>query len=102
VGSGGSNRIRSAILQILLNHLCLGMGLQEAIDAPRIHLEEGLLQIEHGHGAETERQLAIEFPKHQIWPDRNFFFGGVHAAAFDPDSGAFTAAGDPRRGGSIA
>ncbi len=102
LGSGGSNRIRSAILQVLLNHLCLGLSLREAIDAPRIHLEQGLLQIEHGHGAETERQLAIAFPKHQIWPDRNFFFGGVHAAAFNPDSGAFTAAGDPRRGGSVA
>lgn len=102
LGSGGSNRIRSAILQVLLNHLCLGRTLDEAVAAPRIHLEQDLLHIEGGHGAGALRHLSEAFPKHRIWPDRNFFFGGVHAAAFDPDAGAFSAAGDPRRGGSIA
>jgi len=102
LGSGGSNRIRSAILQVLVNHLCLGLSLQEAIDAPRIHLQQDLLQIEHGHGDATERHLAAAFAAHQIWPDRNFFFGGVHGAAFDPNASTFTAAGDPRRGGSVA
>ena len=101
LGSGGSNRIRSAILQVLLNHLCLGLNLDEAVTAPRIHLERDLLHIENGHAAGTVRHLSRAFPAHQIWPDRNFFFGGVHAAAFDPRAGAFTAASDPRRGGSV-
>jgi len=101
LGSGGSNRIRSAILQVLLNHLCLDLSLGEAIEAPRIHLEQELLHIEDGHDSETVRQMMAEFPAHQIWPDRNFFFGGVHGAAFDPDDGIFSAAGDPRRGGSV-
>ncbi len=102
LGSGGSNRIRSAILQVLLNHLCLGQSLQEAVTAPRLHLERDLLHIEHGHTARALRHLSQAFPAQQIWPDRNFFFGGVHAAAFDPRDGTFTAAGDPRRGGSVA
>ncbi|MDA1100480.1 MAG: gamma-glutamyltransferase [Proteobacteria bacterium] len=102
LGSGGSNRIRSAILQVLLNHLRLGQTLGEAVAAARIHLERDLLHIEHGHTAQTLRDLSQAFPTHQIWPERNFFFGGVHAAAFDPGTGAFTAAGDPRRGGCIA
>ncbi|MDP7549219.1 MAG: gamma-glutamyltransferase [Alphaproteobacteria bacterium] len=102
LGSGGSNRIRSAILQVLLNHLCLGQSLDAAVTAPRLHLEGDLLHIEHGHTAPALRHLLRDFPTHQIWPDRNFFFGGVHAAAFDPKTGAFTAAGDPRRGGSVA
>jgi gamma-glutamyltranspeptidase / glutathione hydrolase len=102
LGSGGSNRIRSAILQVLLNHLRLGQNLDEAVTAPRLHLEGDLLHIEDGHTAQTLRHLSGAFPAHQIWPDRNFFFGGVHAAAFNPNTGAFTAAGDPRRGGAIA
>ncbi|MDP6831133.1 MAG: gamma-glutamyltransferase [Alphaproteobacteria bacterium] len=102
LGSGGSNRIRSAILQVLLNHLCLGMSLEDAVTAPRIHMDRQLLHLEGGHDGAAVRQLAAEFPAHQIWPERNFFFGGVHGAAFDPDSDNFTAAGDPRRGGSVA
>ncbi len=62
MGIGGSNRIHSAILPVLLNHLFLGLDPEEAVAAPRIHLEQGLLQIEHGHGTETEQQLAAIFP----------------------------------------
>ena len=77
-GSGGSNQIHSTILQMLLSYLSLSLDLEEAVAAPRIHLEQGLLQIEHGHGTETEQQLASIFPRHQIWPDRNFFFFAVY------------------------
>ena len=48
LGSGGSNRIRSAILQVLMNHLCLGKTLGEAVEAPRIHLDKGRMHIEAG------------------------------------------------------
>ncbi len=102
MGSGGSNRIRSAILQVLVNVLGLGLSLQDAVDAPRIHLENGFLNIEDGHQSDTVSHLCTAFPEHKIWPDRNFFFGGVHAAAYDPSGEAFSAAGDPRRGGSTA
>ena len=36
------------------------------------------------------------------WPDRNVFFGGVHAVARDPDTGELRGGGDPRRGGAVA
>ena len=36
------------------------------------------------------------------WPDRNVFFGGVHAVSRDPLSGRLRGAGDPRRGGAVA
>jgi|APSaa5957512535_1039671.scaffolds.fasta_scaffold13565_2 gamma-glutamyltranspeptidase / glutathione hydrolase len=105
LGSGGSNRIRSAILQVLINHLCLGQSLGEAVAAPRIHMEQGMLHIEAGHRAETIAHLGERFPNQQIWPDRNFFFGGAHGVSFEPNgepnSDAFSAAGDPRRGGAI-
>jgi gamma-glutamyltranspeptidase/glutathione hydrolase len=101
LGSGGSNRIRSALLQVLVNHLCLDHSLDRSVAAPRVHMEQGLLHIEAGHGLATVSHLAKAFPRNQIWPDQNFFFGGVHGVAFDPNSGTFSAAGDPRRGGSV-
>ncbi|MEZ4580751.1 MAG: gamma-glutamyltransferase [Caldilineaceae bacterium] len=42
VGSGGSNRIRSAILQVLSNVLDFGLPLDDAVNAPRVHFESGL------------------------------------------------------------
>jgi gamma-glutamyltranspeptidase/glutathione hydrolase len=99
LGSGGSNRIRSAILQVLTNLLSRGMALGASVEAPRIHYERGLLNIEAGHAAKSVDALTAAFPEHQVWPDRNFFFGGVHAVLADPATGTFEAAGDPRRGG---
>lgn len=102
LGSGGSNRIHCAVLQVLVNHLRLGMPLAEAVAAPRIHMERDVLHIEDGHDDAIVEHLGQAFPDHQIWPDQNFFFGGVHGAAFEPGKNIFTAAGDPRRGGSTA
>ena len=33
IGSGGSNRIRSAITQVLINFICNGMSIAQSIDA---------------------------------------------------------------------
>jgi len=100
LGSGGSNRIRSAILQVLLHVLVHDRALSAAVQAPRIHFERGLLNIEHGFAAATVDGLTAAFERSEVWPDRNFFFGGVHAASHDPATAGFAAAGDPRRGGS--
>jgi gamma-glutamyltranspeptidase/glutathione hydrolase len=99
LGSGGSNRIRSALLQVLLNTLSLGQPLAEAVTAPRIHYERGLLNIEHGHRGDTEEALTAAFENTQTWPDKNFFFGGVHAVTHHAATAGFEAAGDRRRGG---
>lgn len=99
LGSGGSNRIRSAILQVLVNLLHHGMDLADAVVAPRLHAECGTLNMEPGFAASVAGSLADDFEHIETWPDRNFFFGGVHAVSYDPESGRFEAAGDPRRGG---
>jgi gamma-glutamyltranspeptidase / glutathione hydrolase len=33
------------------------------------------------------------------WSEQNLFFGGVQAVARNPETGALTGGGDPRRGG---
>ncbi|MGF1613203.1 MAG: gamma-glutamyltransferase [Gammaproteobacteria bacterium] len=96
-GSGGSNRIRSAILQVLSNLVDFRMEVTEAVHAPRIHYEAGLLSVEGGFDLTRIAPVLERFPKHQIWSQRNLFFGGVHTVL--AGHGGLRGAGDPRRSG---
>jgi gamma-glutamyltranspeptidase/glutathione hydrolase len=98
LGSGGSNRIRTAVLQVMHNVIDHGMSLDEAVNAPRVHFERGLLNIEGGFSDATTDELMERFPACHVWEDRNLFFGGVHAVSYHPASG-FDGAGDARRCG---
>ena len=101
LGSGGSNRIRSAITQVLVNLCDFGLSPGEAVDAPRIHLEGQLLSTEPGIGAAALAALVAAVPSSHHWPDTNLFFGGVHTVSVG-HGGVFDGAGDPRRGGASA
>jgi gamma-glutamyltranspeptidase/glutathione hydrolase len=94
LGSGGSNRIRTAIAQVLCNVMHFGMALDDAVVAPRIHLEAGRLAVEAGWPAATADWLDRRHPDALRWPGRSLFFGGVHAVADDAQ------AADPRRSGA--
>ena len=48
LGSAGSNRIRSAILDVAVRVLEQGMDAAEAVRSPRIHFEDGTVQAEPG------------------------------------------------------
>jgi gamma-glutamyltranspeptidase/glutathione hydrolase len=98
LGSGGSNRIRSAILQVLINFLDRDMSIEEAVEAPRIHYENGALDLEPGLWPEPASALNDEFPTQCRWPEKNLFFGGAHSVLCEP-GGGLTGCGDPRRGG---
>lgn len=100
LGSGGSNRLRSAITQVISNVIDYGMPLAEAIDAPRAHFEGELLQVEGGISDSVVRELEEAGYQVNHWPGRNMFFGGAHAVA--RQNGKLVAAGDRRRGGSVA
>ena len=98
LGSGGSNRIRTAILQVLVNARAFALPLPEAIERPRLHYEGGRLSLEHGFREDAVaagRRIASEV---DLFPSLNMFFGGVHAVE-SSRSGALRAAGDPRRAG---
>jgi gamma-glutamyltranspeptidase/glutathione hydrolase len=102
VGSAGSNRIRSAILQTVVRVLEQGMGPQEAIDAPRLHSEGGVVQAEPGIDAAALARLEADGATVVRRPEANLFFGGVQAVARDPRTGELSGGGDPRRGGAVA
>lgn len=101
VGSGGSNRIRSAVSQVLINLIDFEMGLEGAIQAPRMHLEKGKLSMEAGFSDAVTAALESVVETLEPWGGQNLFFGGVHAVSLYPD-GHLAGFGDLRRGGHVA
>jgi gamma-glutamyltranspeptidase/glutathione hydrolase len=95
LGSGGSNRIRSAILQTVINVVDRGMDVADAVRSPRAHFEDDIVYVEPGldaHALEVAGRTLARFR------ELNLFFGGVNAVTADPLAGV----GDPRRGGAAA
>jgi gamma-glutamyltranspeptidase / glutathione hydrolase len=96
LGSAGSNRIRSAILQTIVRVIDDGMRAPAAVRAPRVHYEEGVIYTEPGVDVEA---IGPTDHAHAAFRELNLFFGGVQAVERDAD-GQFWGGGDPRRGGA--
>lgn len=104
LGSGGSERIRSAMSSVVWN-LANGSTLHDAIAASRMHADDaGTLHIEPGvdAGLVTAAELALgdlaDGTVVNHWSRQDFFFGGVNAVLRHPD-GSVEAVADARRGG---
>jgi len=96
VGSSGSNRLRSAITQVILNHQLYGLAVSEAVSAPRVHVEGDRLDCEGGFEP-GQLQLLEQWGERLVRFDGlNLYFGGANAVAANAD-GSLSAAGDPRR-----
>jgi gamma-glutamyltranspeptidase / glutathione hydrolase len=91
LGSAGSNRIRSALLQTIVGVVDRGLGARAAVQAPRVHFEDGTLYAEPGIDLASLAGPIVEFG------DLNLFFGGVQAVLRRDRT--IEGAGDPRRGG---
>ena len=96
VGSAGSARLRGAILQVVANVVGEGMGVDEAVEALRIHVEGGVVHCEDPAVADRFEAAGREVVRFRR---RNLYFGGVSAVEVRAD-GSLAAAGDPRRGGA--
>jgi len=99
LGSGGSNRIYSAILQVVSNMIDYGLPLDQAVKQARIHIERGVLNIENDVPSTVVADLESRYARVQHWPESSFYFGGVHVVGYDAARHLFFGAGDPRRGG---
>ena len=97
LGSSGSARIRSAIVQVVVAAIDLGLPLQEAVELARVHPEDAVLDCEGGFPPETLDALEAAGEPVVRWPGRNIYFGGAQVVARTAEG--FAAAGDPRRGG---
>ena len=95
LGTGGSSRIRSAIFQVVLNLIDMGMNIEEAVEAPRLHIdEEGRLQAEPIMDTAVLEALKSHYADLNLWTKKDLYFGGVHTI-----SGNYCGWGDSRRGG---
>jgi len=92
LGSAGSNRIRSAVLQTILNYTQFGMSAQEAISASRVHFEKDSVYYEPPMKVTMNESIKKQYQLNEF-EDINLFFGGVQAVTGDFNGGA-----DPRRG----
>ncbi|GLZ31719.1 gamma-glutamyltranspeptidase [Lentzea sp. NBRC 105346] len=90
LGSAGSSRISGAILQVIVNVLDRGMRAQEAVDAPRLHAQDGVVYVEPGVDTAGLGEVS---------PFRapNMFFGGCQVV--QRVHGELVGGGDHRRGG---
>jgi gamma-glutamyltranspeptidase/glutathione hydrolase len=102
IGSAGSNRIRSAILQTALHVMEEGMAAQDAVSAPRLHVEEGQVDAEPGVDSAALDRLEQAGWTVRRWSEQNLFFGGVQCVARNHRTGELTGGGDPRRGGAVS
>jgi gamma-glutamyltranspeptidase/glutathione hydrolase len=106
LGSGGSERIRSAILATTLRLVDEGRSLADAVGGPRVHAtESGPIHVEPGLGEASLDGLSAlaarrGWPQVEGWPAPNLYFGGVHAVQRAAD-GSVIAVGDRRRTGSV-
>ena len=108
LGSAGSERLRSAIVQILVNMIDLDMAPQEAVDQPRLHYHRDVLHAEGGTPDTVAAAVAAAGYDVNRWPMRDLFFGGAqvakrrvaHAVDHGETGTTFEGGGDPRRGGT--
>jgi gamma-glutamyltranspeptidase/glutathione hydrolase len=95
VGSGGSKRIRTAILTVIdAATRPEPRSLASIVSAPRFHWDGDLVQLEPGLDEAVETALAATAPLNR-WASLDLYFGGVHCVRPGVE-----AAGDPRRGGT--
>lgn len=94
VGSGGSKRIRTALLQVIAGRVDQQRSLVDAVEGPRVHWDGTQLHVEPGWPEAAVLALEARWPVRR-WTQRELYFGGVHAVA------PGRAAADPRRGGAV-
>ncbi|MBN2472708.1 MAG: gamma-glutamyltransferase [Anaerolineae bacterium] len=101
IGSGGANRLRSAMLQVISNVLDFGLKADKAANWARVHFERGLLDLEAGIDDTAATMLELRGYHVNRWASQSLYFGGTHLVLRRED-GRLTGAGDRRRGGAIA
>ncbi|HEY7044243.1 MAG TPA: gamma-glutamyltransferase [Nocardioidaceae bacterium] len=93
-GAAGGSRIRSALLQVVVNVVHGGLGVADAIVAPRLNPVPGKVHVEPGFAPEVLQALSTR-DEVVAWPGLDAYFGGVSAI------GTTGPGADPRRGGDV-
>lgn len=102
LGTPGSYGITQTQVQALVQHVDFGLGIQDAIEAPRARLWDGRrVQAEGRFRPEVLAALAARGHGVEAAPDWTLAVGGMQGIAIDPESGAMTGGADPRREGYV-
>jgi gamma-glutamyltranspeptidase / glutathione hydrolase len=96
IGAAGGTRLRSALVQVIAGVLDEGLSPADAVDRPRLHPTQSVVQLEPGFSDDVPEALQAAGFTVREWPDRHHYFGGVSLI------NRFGAAGDPRRSGAAA
>jgi gamma-glutamyltranspeptidase/glutathione hydrolase len=95
VGSPGGRTIINSVLQVVLNLADFEMGIQEAVDAPRLHHQwlPDMVRFEE-RGAMVEAQAALEQMGHSV--EVRGTQGRTNCIMIDPETRQRIGAADPR------
>ena len=96
LGTGGSNRIKTALFQVIWHMIVENKTLVNAVNEPRLHYENDVLDIEKGVKQHLVDQIMETYPNVVQWKQRSLYFGGVNAVQFGKN---LSAVGDSRREG---
>jgi gamma-glutamyltranspeptidase/glutathione hydrolase len=93
IGAAGGTRLRTALVTAAAGILDEGLEPQDAVDRPRVHPADGVVNAEPGADEAGLQALEASGRTVRRWPERHHYFGGVSAI------GRTGAAADPRRSG---
>ncbi|MHB8770971.1 MAG: gamma-glutamyltransferase [Syntrophales bacterium] len=110
-GTPGGEGIGQTQMQVFLNVVEFGMGIQEAVEAARIQLKASpnffkmkdvTVSINMEKSVPKDVQDALIAKDNKLIVSKQLFdegFGGMQGILINQQNGSFTGAGDPRRGG---
>jgi gamma-glutamyltranspeptidase/glutathione hydrolase len=103
LGTPGAARIVSTMTLLVSGLVDFGMGIQEAIEAPRFHARdtEADLSVESRLPEATTSALAKMGYSIKTLGDFDLFFGGAQGIVIDPKTRLRIGGADPRRDGAV-
>ncbi len=107
IGSPGSERIISAVVQVISLWIDAGLSIEDAVSYPRIHVTpDKIIYSESNKLTQNElstlKELGFRFespPSEIIINNLNPYFGGINTVALENDE--WKGAADPRRDGGV-
>ncbi len=96
LGTGGAGRIPFAIMQVIHYFIDHKLPIEQAVHAPRVHLQEGIFNLEPGLMTKGLEKLCT----YKEWENKAMYYGGVNSIA-QLEKGNLDAVGDFRRNGVV-
>ncbi|MBU2534534.1 MAG: gamma-glutamyltransferase family protein, partial [Alphaproteobacteria bacterium] len=101
LGSPGASRIITTVVELIVNAIDFGMGVQQLNETPRFYCQkyEDHLFLEGGISSEVKSKLEKMGHDVRAYSTLDLFFGGAQVVAQDTLTGDICGSADPRRGG---